>query len=141
MGGSAARAAFGPLVSIVCTIIRCMHTETIKEETAKTFKDFPDPLDSQKPAERVSQRLMLTDEALQYFTNPDLINLVMSCEYEVDDFALALAHVCFGNKRLSKDICKIALKAIVVSDYNRISQYLQVVKSQLENDDYDQKSG
>lgn len=65
----------------------------------------------------------------------------MSCEYEIDSFADALAHICFGNKKLSKDICQIALKAIIVSDYNRISQYLQVVKNQLQIDDYDLKSG
>ena len=129
MGGSASRVAFGPLVNVVCTLVRSMHTATIQEDVAKTFMGFADPLDSQKPLERVSQKVDMTDEATEYFTNPDFIDLVIRCEYEIDSFADALAHVCFGNKKLSKDICKIALKAIAVSDYDRIARYLKVVQS------------
>ena len=50
MGGSASRAAFGPLVAIICHIIRCMHTESTNEVT-KTFKTFEVPLESEKPHE------------------------------------------------------------------------------------------
>lgn len=76
---------------------------------------------------RVSQDVFLSEEAMMFFTNKDLINVVMSCEYDIDDYSDAIAHVCHANKRLSKDIFEIALKALVVSDYNRISQYLRVV--------------
>lgn len=53
----------------------------------------------------------------------------------------ALAHLCFGNKRLTKQICGIALNVITVSDFNRIGSYLELVESQLEMDDVDQKTG
>ena len=129
MGGSASRAPFGPLVAILSQTVRCMHTHTISEAEAKTFNSFGDYLDKTKERERVSQKTYMTDEALMYFTNKDLINIIMSCEYEIEDFSEALAHVSYANKKLSKDICAVALKAIVVSDYNRISQYLRVVQS------------
>ena len=76
-----------------------------------------------------------------YFTNKDLINIIMSCEYDIDNFADALAHVCYGNKKLSKDIFLITLKALVISEYNRISQYLRVVQSIIALDDSDHDSG
>ena len=76
-----------------------------------------------------------------YFTNKDLINIIMNCEYDIDNFVDALAHVCYGNKKLSKDIFLITLKALVISEYNRISQYLRVVQSIIALNDCDQVSG
>ena len=55
-----------------------------------------------------------------YLTNKDLITIIMSCEYDIQNFSDALAHVCYGNKKLSKEIFSIAIKTLVVSDYNRI---------------------
>ena len=56
-------------------------------------------------------------------------------EQESKIVAEAFAHVCFKNKKLTKDICRSALKAINVSDYTRISSFLKVVQSQLANAD------
>lgn len=74
-----------------------------------------------KPHERLEKQVLMTAEDLQYFTHTDFINIIMSCEYEIDNFAEALAHVCYANKKLSKQVCKLILSAIGVSDYNRIS--------------------
>lgn len=60
---------------------------------------------------------------------------------EVEAYAEALAHVCYANKTLTKEICRLALRAIVLSDYNRLSQYLRVVQSQLALNDSDAKTG
>ena len=54
MGGSASRAPFGPLVTVLSQLVRCMHTQTIKEEEAKTFIEFTDFLERDKPAQRVN---------------------------------------------------------------------------------------
>lgn len=48
---------------------------------------------------------------------------------ESEPIASAFAHICFGNKKLTKEICTAALKAINVSDYTRISSFLKVVKA------------
>ena len=40
----------------------------------------------------------------------------MSCEYEIEEFVEALAHVTYANKKLSKEIAKIALHTISISD-------------------------
>lgn len=53
-------------------------------------------------------KIELPDMALEYFTNSDLFELIMSCDYGVLDYAKALAHVCYGNEQLSKRICKMA---------------------------------
>ena len=149
MGGSANRAPFGPLVTVLSRVVRCMHTQTMGGEhgggggdsSSHTFMTFEDFYERQAPAKRVSQTVFMTEEALMYFTNKDLINIIMSCEYDIDNFADALAHVCYGNKKLSKDIFLITLKALVISEYNRISQYLRVVQSIIALDDSDHESG
>ena len=136
MGGSAARASFGPLVAIICHIVRCMHTESTSEAT-KTFKTFEIPLESDKPPEPVSTIVFVPEETKIVLASNDMINLIMSCEYECVAYSDALAHLCFGNKRLTKQICSIALNVITVSDFNRIGSYLELIESQLEMDDVD----
>ena len=119
MGGSITRAPFGPLVNIVCHVVRCMHTPTIIEEDAKTFITFEDKI-AKIDAEKVSNKVQLSQESLDYLTNKELIKIIMNGEYEIDDYAKALAHVCFGNKKLTKQICLFVIKAISI-DGDRIS--------------------
>ena len=116
----------------------CMSTETVSHDDTdvKTFKMFEAYLDKTQPATRVSQRIQLGAEALEFFTNADYINLMMgNGESEAQKVGDAFAHICFKNKKLTKDICRAALKAINISDYSRISSYLKVVQSQLANTD------
>jgi len=85
------------------------------------------------PAQRVAQKVYLTQEALEFVTNTDLISIIMNDGYEVESFVQALAHVSFGNPKLTKVICKLALNAISASggpsDFSRVSNHLQIVKS------------
>jgi len=59
-------------------------------------------MDKSVPEEMVAPKVEMKEEALMYFTHTDFINILMSCEYEIENFAEALAHVCFANKKLSK---------------------------------------
>ena len=54
---------------------------------------------------------------------------------------MGLAHLCYCNKKLSKQICTILLKAIVISDYQKIDCYLDVVKELVQTKDFDPKTG
>jgi len=47
-------------------------------------------------------RIDLPDIALEYFTNSKLFELIMENDYEVSGYAKGLAHVCYGNEKLSK---------------------------------------
>ena len=52
MGGSASRAPFGPLVKLLCQIVRCMNTPKFDEQAkslVKTFKIFDHPWDTKLP--------------------------------------------------------------------------------------------
>ena len=98
-------------------------------------------MDPRKPKQIVTCKVMMSEEAVSYVTNTDLITLVMNFEYSVDNFSEALSHICYANKALTKTICKIALNAITISDLNQISNYLKLVKSQLSLDDLDAKTG
>ena len=72
----------------------------------------------------------MTEEDLSFVTNSDLLNIIMSCEYEIEDYAEALAHVCFGDKKLTKVLCKNTLNVIQQSsDQTRSSNYLKLVHS------------
>ena len=72
---------------------------------------------------------------MEFVTNNDLINTVMNDGYEVESFAKALAHLSFGNSKLTKAVCKISLNAISASggpsDFNRVTNHLEVIKRQL----------
>lgn len=46
----------------------------------------------------------------------------------VDEWAKAVAHLCFNNYKYSKDICLLLLKGIVNGDYSTVSTYLSVIK-------------
>ena len=62
----------------------------------------------------------------------------MNNEYESVKYGKALAHLCFGNRKLSKQICELVLRAIVVSDYQKIDSYLNVVKELVQTQDFDE---
>ena len=82
MGGSITRAPFGPIVSIVCHIIRCMHTPTINEEEANSFISFEDKI-AKVSNEKVNKKVQLSEEALDFFTHKELIKIIMNGEYEI----------------------------------------------------------
>ena len=127
MGGSVNVAPFGPLVTLASHLVRSMHLQYDNTDSP-TWVKFRDEKDLNAPLTTLKDKCMISDQAMQYFTNPDLINIVMNNSYEAEDYGKGLAHLCYGNKKLSKQICRIILKAIVISDYQKIDSYLDVVK-------------
>ena len=71
----------------------------------KTFKEFSHPWDTKLPKQRVGIEATISESNLAFFTNMDLLNIIMSCEYEIEEYAEALSHVCFGDKKLTQKIC------------------------------------
>jgi hypothetical protein len=59
---------------------------------------------------------LITEEEIEYFTNPDLIKIIMDNSYNCEDYGKAIAHLCFENEKLSKKIAKILLKGIAALD-------------------------
>jgi hypothetical protein len=54
----------------------------------------------------------LTQEEIDMFTNPELINLVAQNSYNCHDYGAGLAHLCFMNEELSHEICNELLIGI-----------------------------
>lgn len=48
--------------------------------------------------------------------------------------------MCYANKNLTKEVLRNALSTLVASNYNRISQYLQIVRNLITLDDKDAKT-
>ena len=80
----------------------------------------------------MTTRVDLSDVALEYFTNSDFFEIVMSNDYAVNDYARALAHVCYGNEELSKTVCKMARDCCFEGNH---PNYLIVLRHLLRLDD------
>ena len=89
----------------------------------------------------MKKKYPITDEAIEYFTNPDFISLVMLNDYDSANYGKALAHLCYSNKKLSKRICEQLLRAMVTTDYQRIDSYLNAIQELLKTQDVDQRTG
>ena len=83
-------------------------------------------------------RIDLPDIALEYFTNSDFFEIILSNDYAVLDYAKALAHVCFGNEQLSKKICKLARDCCYEGSRQN---YLIVLNQILRLNDVDHETG
>jgi len=70
---------------------------------------------------------MLSDEAFEYFTNPDLIQFIIMHGFSIESYGKALVHLCFNNYKLSKTVCRLVLRNIVNNDYDKIKDYLSIV--------------
>ena len=116
-----------------------MHTPEL-DPSATTFQVYRNEKDIEQPKTPLKDQLLISEQALEYFTNPDFINIVMYNSYQPQELGEALAHICYGNKKLSKKICGLILKGISVSDYQRIEHYLKVVAKLLLVKDKDPKT-
>jgi hypothetical protein len=47
---------------------------------------------------------LISEEEIEYFTNPDLMKMIMEKSYNCEDYGKAIAHLCFENPKLSKKI-------------------------------------
>jgi len=57
--------------------------------------------------------------------------------YQEENFGKALAHLCFDNMKLSKQMCLRLLKLIVFSDYDKVKPCIEVVNTLLTIRDYE----
>jgi len=89
----------------------------------------------------MKKKYPITEEAVEYFTNPDFISIVMLNDYDSANYGKALSHLCYGNKKLSKRICEQLLRAMVTTDYQRIDSYLNAIQELLNTQDVDPKTG
>lgn len=76
----------------------------------------------------------LPESAFDFFTNEDMFELILSQEYAILDYSKALAHLCYGNEELSKQVCKMAIKC---RDKSKSGQpkYFIVLRQLLKLDD------
>ena len=93
MGGSVNKVAFGPLVNLVSDLVRSMLTPHI-DASAETFILYRNERDMNQPKTPLIDPPLISQEALDFFTNEDFVSIVMSNAYEPTDFGEALAHVC-----------------------------------------------
>jgi hypothetical protein len=108
-----------------------MHTQQMIDVAGgiylPTHTVFANEKDATEPKKPLDQRFTLTEQAVEYLSNPDLFNIIVSSGYQEEQFGKALAHLCFDNHKMSKTICLRILKLIVFSDYDKVKPYIEVV--------------
>ncbi len=92
-----------------------------------THTVFGDEKDSNAPKMPLLQTFILTEQEIEYLSNPDLFNLIVQNGYQEEQFGKALAHLCFDNHKISKAVCLRILKLIVFSDYDKVKPYIEIV--------------
>lgn len=58
------------------------------------------------------QTRTISEQAIEFFTNEHLFELVASKDYDVFGYGTALAHLCYRNEKMSEKVAKMALKFI-----------------------------
>jgi len=105
--------------------------ESPTEIQLSTHVLFGDELDSKAPKQILPKKIQISQEAIDFLSNSDLFNIVIEHNYQEEVFGMALAHLCFDNKKLSKQICLRLLKQIVFSDYDKVKPCIEVVNTLL----------
>ena len=138
MGGYS-NAEFAPLVELASHLVRSMHTLTIDPES-ETFTRFRDSYEM-KEATKLSEKIVIAEDTWwEYFTRPAFLEFVLGKGYATQEYGKALAHLCYGDKKLSKQICELVCRDIV-SNYMNIRYYLNVMNELLVISDKDSKTG
>ena len=135
MGGSYNKPAFGHLVSMVSHLVKSSWTKNSSEEQATFAKHYRK---NANVINMMDKKIDLSDKAIEFFTNSDLFELILSCDYHVLDYARALAHVCFGDAELSRKVCMMAIECRYEGSS---TNYLKVLRHQLKLQDTDAKTG
>ena len=125
-------------------LVRSKHTKEMIDVVGgiylPTHTVFGDEKDSQAPKVPLLQTFQLSEEEIEYLTNPDLFNLIVQSGYQEEQFGKALAHLCFDNHKISKTVCGRILKLIVFSDYDKVKPYIEIVNTLLTIKDSSQTS-
>lgn len=94
MGGTVT-VKFGPLIKCLKTLVCAMHTKQMLAEKVilKTHLQFAEKHNG--PKRPIKEEIQISDEALEYLSNPDLFSAVLQHGYQEEEFGTALAHVCY----------------------------------------------
>ena len=129
MGGpKGERAKFEPLVQLASMLVRCLRTERMDENT-HTLCSFIDSNNPSGPRIRIKDPYMVSQQTFDFFTNQDLMNLIIGNGFASADYGRALAHLCFNNKKLSKHLCQYMLTAVKSNpDQDKLPSFLDIVE-------------
>ena len=84
MGGSVSMTPFGHLVALASHLVRSCYTKQMmphKELNVSTFPLFANDEKSSDPKQMFDTRIQISDEAYEYFTNPDLVSFIMQYNF------------------------------------------------------------
>ena len=59
-----------------------------------------------------NERHVISEQAIDFFTNEHLFELVTANDYDVFGYGTALAHLCYRNETMSEKVAKMALKYV-----------------------------
>jgi hypothetical protein len=114
MGGSVTKPFFSSLVEVASRLVRCSFTPQIDKDARSFVKRNRTDIEKEhgiEPDNLITTRYELTDEQVEYFTNPDLFEIIVSNDYYVEKgYARALAHLSYGSKERSKKIMDLLLQ-------------------------------
>jgi hypothetical protein len=108
-------------------------------KTVITFEDRSPESTNIKREERqrlpLPEKKLITQEEIDYFTNLDLMKLIMENSYNCEEYGLAVAHICFEDEKLSKKVARFLLKGISSANDNLpiMENYLKVVEAMCSN--------
>jgi len=84
MGGSVSMTPFGPLVALASHLIRSSYTKEMMQHDdldLETFALFANDEKTTDPKKKLDTRVLISDEAYKYFTNPDLVSFIMQYNF------------------------------------------------------------
>jgi hypothetical protein len=70
---------------------------------------FKDEKEYTKPPTPLQNVYIISDEAQNLFTNPDLMAFIMKNSFDLDSYYDAICHICFNDYKLSKHYSKYLL--------------------------------
>ena len=84
MGGSVSTTPFGPLVALMSHLVRSMHTPEMlqKNVTLDSHTVFGAEADATEAKQPLSEKIEISAEAIEFLTNPDLFQQIMSNGYQ-----------------------------------------------------------
>lgn len=128
MGGSAHAPYFKPLISMTSYLIMSMRSAGMPDDipTLNKFKKTYEAYEVPKP---LDEKYLISKLAKDLFTHKDIMVHVLKQDWDIESYGKAISHICYGDKRLSKNICLSILKAISDADQSKVEGYVKIVES------------
>lgn len=119
MGNALTNPNFKGAISVVSQILLHSYTPTFKEDT---------PNKEQNTYYKEGLGLVLSDEDIMMWTNKEFVIKILKDGQECGEFGQAITHYAYNNESYSKKIAKILLKGVNSNDFEKVKNYMEVIR-------------